>query len=966
MKKKISVLLALLTLCIGGAWATVTPTYFQGSQVTTASGLVDGNKYVLRVTGGSYITEANSRYEAPQAQNTITAAAVFTFHADGTSWKVENESTGNYWGTLTGSAASGTFLPATAATAGTWTFTFNSNNVNAQSGSYYINRSSGVMHGWNSAINLQIYNVDKANLVTGIGDLQNDKAYYITTYDRGAWFVPSGGTAITSTTKAGFAASQSDVKQQFAFLTYGTTGVYHLYSISEKKFVSKSGNYTTLTSAVGDNVTLLASSGNANFPFVVALNNGQNHMGISNGYNPAVITSWNSLTDDGNRAQIREVADFDPTEAMAALEEVYGTTVKVTYELYEADGTTLVTSVDVIQQKNSDVEVPTTFPNFSYFTYDTQGTIGTTDCTIKVTRTLSDNTIVYPISNLEADRCYYIRTRNSQRGALSTYTDDGTTYLASPVKSALNISEKKFAFVTYEDNTYLYSVDDEMFVTFQGTQDKAPLAEVFSSTSDAISFSLTSAPLYTLRFNNDSNKNINSSVNYTYGVVINYWGSSSNQWDDGCLYTIEDAGDFDSDEVITRLNEYFHGQTAFLEAIATLESYNYGTAYGQYSLTGSYAGQEAQAASMIASLKAEGYSAANMATAEALLAATVLNTPAAGYYRIKNVATGKYLRTDKATWWNSQEKGVYANGTANSVETVINLIQKSDGIYMYNQGYGFAWVDAEKTQGYGLVWVSNNPDKYVNWFPGTTAGQLAFAICYGNGVGGYASYLLKGIYTADTDEAVIGGTDLTAEAAQWIVEPATSATVTLNGPVDGSYYATLCVPFACTVSGATAYTLSLNTDETGLSFSEGSTTISGGVPVLLKGTSATATLTIASNAAYADANNISTSTALTGIYPKIDVTGATDYFLGVADSKVGFYHWDGTTLAANRAYFKASKLSGGSGVKGLVLDFEDDATGISNLNVNDNLNGAIYNLAGQRISKMQKGINIVNGKKILK
>ena len=29
-------------------------------------------------------------------------------------------------------------------------------------------------------------------------------------------------------------------------------------------------------------------------------------------------------------------------------------------------------------------------------------------------------------------------------------------------------------------------------------------------------------------------------------------------------------------------------------------------------------------------------------------------------------------------------------------------------------------------------------------------------------------------------------------------------------------------------------------------------------------------------------------------------------------------------------------------------------------------NGAVYNLAGQRLSKMQKGINIINGKKILR
>jgi hypothetical protein len=30
------------------------------------------------------------------------------------------------------------------------------------------------------------------------------------------------------------------------------------------------------------------------------------------------------------------------------------------------------------------------------------------------------------------------------------------------------------------------------------------------------------------------------------------------------------------------------------------------------------------------------------------------------------------------------------------------------------------------------------------------------------------------------------------------------------------------------------------------------------------------------------------------------------------------------------------------------------------------IDNAIYNLAGQRMSKMQKGINVVNGKKILK
>jgi hypothetical protein len=42
-------------------------------------------------------------------------------------------------------------------------------------------------------------------------------------------------------------------------------------------------------------------------------------------------------------------------------------------------------------------------------------------------------------------------------------------------------------------------------------------------------------------------------------------------------------------------------------------------------------------------------------------------------------------------------------------------------------------------------------------------------------------------------------------------------------------------------------------------------------------------------------------------------------------------------------------------------------TGVNNLNANDNLNANedIYNLAGQRVSKMQKGINIIGGKKVM-
>ena len=78
-------------------------------------------------------------------------------------------------------------------------------------------------------------------------------------------------------------------------------------------------------------------------------------------------------------------------------------------------------------------------------------------------------------------------------------------------------------------------------------------------------------------------------------------------------------------------------------------------------------------------------------------------------------------------------------------------------------------------------------------------------------------------------------------------------------------------------------------------------------------------------------------------------------------------------LNAQRALFILSGIEAGpaggngNGIKAFVVNIEDDdPTGIEDLNVDVNLDEAIYNVAGQRLNKMQKGINIVNGKKILK
>ena len=92
------------------------------------------------------------------------------------------------------------------------------------------------------------------------------------------------------------------------------------------------------------------------------------------------------------------------------------------------------------------------------------------------------------------------------------------------------------------------------------------------------------------------------------------------------------------------------------------------------------------------------------------------------------------------------------------------------------------------------------------------------------------------------------------------------------------------------------------------------------------------------------------------------VADGTQYILANGGEGIGFYKATaGSTIKAGKAYLVVP-----AGIKGFYGFDEDDATGISDLNANVNANEAIYNLAGQRIQKMQRGINIVGGKKVLK
>ncbi len=100
----------------------------------------------------------------------------------------------------------------------------------------------------------------------------------------------------------------------------------------------------------------------------------------------------------------------------------------------------------------------------------------------------------------------------------------------------------------------------------------------------------------------------------------------------------------------------------------------------------------------------------------------------------------------------------------------------------------------------------------------------------------------------------------------------------------------------------------------------------------------------------------------------VDVATAQDaasyYMLSYGQNQLGFYRMNPSTmLAANKAFIVQSS----SPAKAFRMVFaEDEANGIERIS-KDSANSptGIYSVSGVRLNKFQKGINIVNGKKIV-
>ena len=182
-------------------------------------------------------------------------------------------------------------------------------------------------------------------------------------------------------------------------------------------------------------------------------------------------------------------------------------------------------------------------------------------------------------------------------------------------------------------------------------------------------------------------------------------------------------------------------------------------------------------------------------------------------------------------------------------------------------------------------------------------------------------------------------------------------------------YATFFAPYAVNIpQGITAKYVNTNTKENIgseglLKYTELQGVIPANTAVVLKGEPGDYEFTTAYGTANVTANN-----ALFGYAVK---TPATDkngiYALANKSAGVAFYPFAGSNYAAGKAYLNVNKLQTGSEVRSFALFDDDDATAIETLPGQDvDAESVAYDLSGRRVQKVQKGLYIVNGKKVIR
>ena len=272
----------------------------------------------------------------------------------------------------------------------------------------------------------------------------------------------------------------------------------------------------------------------------------------------------------------------------------------------------------------------------------------------------------------------------------------------------------------------------------------------------------------------------------------------------------------------------------------------------------------------------------------------------------------------------------------------------------------------DNCQDEGGVWYT-----YTGYFASTTAGDYKFN--FEKTLNGSGQNTQMQIAIGDIDLRTAENLTFGSDGSFPTFAAGTYPAVQLDGRTfNTTHWNTLCVPFAfakSTFSEVKELTgITVTGDHISMAFGDASSTTAG-KPYLVKTENSSVTFenvaldpsTTVSNTVVDD-DGTNTRVTYVGTFSGTTLNSS-DTDKWIVKSSMLYNVDSNVNVGAYRGYFTVGSTAG---VKALFFDF-DGETGI---NAIDNGqwtidNAKIFNLAGQRLSRMQKGVNIVNGKKIL-
>ena len=196
------------------------------------------------------------------------------------------------------------------------------------------------------------------------------------------------------------------------------------------------------------------------------------------------------------------------------------------------------------------------------------------------------------------------------------------------------------------------------------------------------------------------------------------------------------------------------------------------------------------------------------------------------------------------------------------------------------------------------------------------------------------------------------------------VNPSENASVTIGSTGYSTFSSPVPLNFAG-IEGLTAYVAKDVADGSVKLTSVNSAPANTGL--VLKGTTGETYNIPVTASAETPASNLLVGCIVETTVAKDETSKFNNYVLAIEGEEAKFQSLvtNGATIPAGKAFLKNGAYSAGGGARALNIVFGDESTGISTVNGSQSkVNGEYYNLSGQRVTAPQKGLYIVNGKKV--